>query len=106
MYNETAALMDRNRRQAPVIVQYLCLYHAIYQIKVNGMPHAEVRTCYPWLHTVKENTYCYPQEMDEPLHWQMVLNYLNLDYDIFGLLYDIPASCCLSFLISFISSDR
>ena len=36
---------------------------------------------------------------------EKVLDYLNLDYDIFGLLYDIPASCCLSFLISFISSD-
>ena len=34
-----------------------------------------------------------------------MLDYLNLDYDIFGLLYDIPASCFLSFLISFISSD-
>ena len=34
-----------------------------------------------------------------------LLDYLNLDYDIFGLLCDIPASCFLSFLISFISSD-
>ena len=34
------------------------------------------------------------------LHMRLVL-----DYDIFGLLYDIPASCFLSFLISFISSD-
>ena len=35
----------------------------------------------------------------------IMLDYLNLDYDIFGLLHDIPASCFLSFLISFISSD-
>ena len=35
----------------------------------------------------------------------ILLDYLNLHYDIFGLLYDILASCCLSFLISFISSD-
>ena len=35
----------------------------------------------------------------------VMLDYLNLHYDIFGLLHDIPASCCLSFLISFISSD-
>ena len=34
-----------------------------------------------------------------------MLDYLNLHYDIFGLLHDIPASCCLSFLISFISSE-
>ena len=38
--------------------------------------------------------------------WEdILLDYLNLDYDIFGFLYDIPASCFLSFLISFISSD-
>ena len=36
---------------------------------------------------------------------RMLLDYLNLDYDICGLLYDILASCFLSFLISFISSD-
>ena len=34
-----------------------------------------------------------------------LLDYLNLDYNIFGLLYNIPASCFLCFLISFISSD-
>ena len=42
----------------------------------------------------------------EPIFSRLsLLDYLNLHYDIFGLLHDIPASCCLFFLISFISSD-
>ena len=36
--------------------------------------------------------------------WNSMLDYLNLDYDIFGLLHDIPASCCL-FHLSLVIHD-